>query len=124
MSRHTNASVRNFDVEAKNKEVAVDGFYNYIMAEADFAGEHKLKGFQMSGDDCILRFDEPREGLIRQEFVSYETKDGMLYKKKITRVCEPSANDYIDSWSSTPIIKLSNEVFNFRRWWFYWSSFS
>ena len=28
-----------FDVEAKNKEVAVDGFYNYIMAESDFAGE-------------------------------------------------------------------------------------
>ena len=28
-----------FDVEAKNKEVAVDGFYDYIMAESDFAGE-------------------------------------------------------------------------------------
>ena len=26
-------------VEAKNKEVAVDGFYDYIMAESDFAGE-------------------------------------------------------------------------------------
>ena len=62
----------------------------------------------MSGDDCILeRFDEPREGLIRQEFVSYETKNGVLYKKKITRVYgEPSSNDYIDSWSSTPIVKV------------------
>ena len=59
-------------------------------------------------DDCILeRFDKPREGLIRQEFVSYETKDGMLYKKKMTRVFgEPSTADYIDSWSSTPIIKV------------------
>ena len=46
-------------------------------------------------------------GLIRQEFVSYEMKDGMLYKKKITRVYgEPSTNDYIDSWNSTPIIKV------------------
>ena len=62
----------------------------------------------MNGDDCILeRFDEPREGLIRQEFVSYETKDGTLYKKKITRVYgEPSTKDYIDSWSSTPIVKV------------------
>ena len=62
----------------------------------------------MNGDDCILeRFDEPREGLIRQEFVSYETKNGVLYMKKITRVYgEPSTNDYIDSWSSTPIVKV------------------
>ena len=41
MSRHVPMlQYADFDVEAKNKEVAVDGFYNYIMAEADFAGEH------------------------------------------------------------------------------------
>jgi hypothetical protein len=40
MSRHVPMlQYADFDVEAKNKEVAVDGFYNYIMAESDFAGE-------------------------------------------------------------------------------------
>ena len=59
----------------------------------------------MNGDN---RFDEPREGLIRQEFVSYEVKDGMLRKTKLTRVFgEPSTKDYIDSWSSTPIVKAT-----------------
>ncbi len=59
----------------------------------------------MNGDN---RFDEPREGLIRQEFVSYEVKDGMLRKIKLTRVFgEPSTKDYIDSWSSTPIVKAT-----------------
>ena len=59
----------------------------------------------MNGDN---RFDEPREGLVRQEFVSYEVKDGMLRKIKLTRVFgEPSTKDYIDSWSSTPIVKAT-----------------
>ena len=59
-------------------------------------------------DDCILeRFDKPREGLIRQEFVSYETKDGMLYKKKLIRKYgEPSSGDYIDSWHSEPLVRV------------------
>ena len=40
MSRHVPMlQYADFDVEAKNKEVAVDGFYDYIMAESDFAGE-------------------------------------------------------------------------------------
>ena len=66
---------------------------------------YKQKGFLMNGDN---RFDEPREGLIRQEFVSYEVKDGMLRKTKLTRVFgEPSTKDYIDSWSCTPIVKAT-----------------
>ena len=53
-------------------------------------------------------FEQPREGLLQQEFVSYEVKDGMLRKIKLTRVFgEPSTKDYIDSWSSTPIVKAT-----------------
>jgi len=56
----------------------------------------------MTGDD--KRFDEPRQGLLRQEFTSYETKDGTLYKKTTTRIFgEPSTKDYLDSYSSTYI---------------------
>ena len=63
----------------------------------------------MNGDtECILnKLDEPREGLLKQELISWEVKDGMLYKKKMTRVFgEPSTAEYIDSWSSTRIIKV------------------
>ena len=56
----------------------------------------------MTGDD--KRFDEPREGLMKQEFISYETKDGTLYKKTTTRIFgKPSAKDYLDSYESAPI---------------------
>lgn len=56
----------------------------------------------MTGDD--KRFDEPRQGLMKQEFISYETKDGILYKKTITRTFgEPSTKDYIDSYVSSSI---------------------
>ena len=41
----------------------------------------------MNGDtECILnKLDEPREGLLKQELISWEVKDGMLYKKKLIR---------------------------------------
>ena len=40
MSRHVPMlQYADFDIEAKFKEVAVRGFYNYILAESDFAGE-------------------------------------------------------------------------------------
>jgi hypothetical protein len=56
----------------------------------------------MTGND--KRFDEPKQGLLKQEFTSYETKDGTLYKKTITRIFgEPSTKDYLDSYESTPI---------------------
>ena len=56
----------------------------------------------MTGDD--KRFDEHREGLMKQEFISYETKNGILYKKTITRTFgEPSTKDYLDSYESTPL---------------------
>ena len=40
MSRHVPMlQYADFDIEAKFKEVAVKGFYDYILAESDFAGE-------------------------------------------------------------------------------------
>ena len=58
----------------------------------------------MTGDD--KRFDEHREGLMKQEFISYETKNGILYKKTITRTFgEPSTKDYLDSYVSSPIVR-------------------
>jgi hypothetical protein len=56
----------------------------------------------MTGND--KRFDEPKQGLLKQEFTSYETKDGTLYKKTTTRIFgKPSTKDYLDSYESTSI---------------------
>jgi hypothetical protein len=63
----------------------------------------------MNGDtECILnKLDEPREGLLKQELISWEVKDGMLYKKKLIRKYgEPSSGDYIDSWHSEPLVRV------------------
>ena len=49
--------------------------------------------------------ETPREGLLKQELITYEVKNGVLYKM-ITerRFGEPTSNDYIDSCSSEPIL--------------------
>ena len=49
--------------------------------------------------------DMPREGLLKQELITYEVREGILYKI-ITerRFGEPTSEDYIDSWSSEPIL--------------------
>ena len=48
--------------------------------------------------------DMPRDGLIKQELITYEVKDNVLYKRTtIRRFGEPSSEDYIDSCSSEPI---------------------
>ena len=63
----------------------------------------------MNGDtECILnKLDEPREGLLKQELISWEVKDGMLYKKKLIRKYgEPSSGDYIASWHSEPLVRV------------------
>ena len=48
--------------------------------------------------------EAPREGLIKQELITYEVKDGVLYKRTtVRRFGEPTSADYIDNWSSEPI---------------------
>lgn len=50
--------------------------------------------------------NKARPGLLRQEFVSYEVKDGTLYKETITRTF--LNGDYTDSSSSIPLTKLED----------------
>ena len=45
----------------------------------------------------------PREGLLKQELITYEVKNGVLYKMITERKFgEPTSDDYIDSCSSEP----------------------
>jgi len=51
------------------------------------------------------KFDQPRKGLIRQELITYEERDGAVYKTVTTRVFFD--NDYTDSQTSIPLITKS-----------------
>ena len=62
----------------------------------------KQKGFQMTGNTQLE--EAPREGLIKQELITYEVRDGILYKMTTERrFGQPSSEDYIDNCSSEPI---------------------
>jgi len=51
------------------------------------------------------KFDQPRKGLIRQELITYEERNGSVYKTVTTRAFFD--NDYIDSQSSIPLVSKS-----------------
>ena len=45
------------------------------------------------------RLEKPRPGLIKQEVLTYEKKDGKIWLKTETRNYQGD-DDYIDSWKS------------------------
>lgn len=49
------------------------------------------------------KFDQPRDGLIRQELISYEDREGTIYKTVTTRVFHN--DDYTDSQTVIPLVK-------------------
>ena len=49
-----------------------------------------------------IRMELPREGLIRQELISYEEENGVLIKRTIVRIYSGD-NDYQDSYFSEPL---------------------
>lgn len=51
-------------------------------------------------------FSLPREGIIKQELITYEVKDGIL--RKITTVREFSSNDYDDHQVIEPLYRVGN----------------
>ena len=50
--------------------------------------------------------EEPREGLIRQEIISYVWENDKVVKKKVSRTYHVDGEDYIDTQSSEPIVRL------------------
>ena len=49
------------------------------------------------------RLEQPRDGLIRQELVSYEKEDGLLIKRTTTRIYREDG-DYQDSIRSEILV--------------------
>ena len=50
-----------------------------------------------------MRMEQPREGLIRQELISYEKENGILIKKTTVRIYSEDG-DYQDHHVSEPLV--------------------
>ena len=49
-----------------------------------------------------IRLEQPREGLIRQELISYEKENGVFIKRTTVRTYKEDGN-YQDSYFSEPL---------------------
>jgi len=50
-----------------------------------------------------LRMEMPRDGLVRQELISYEKENGILIKKTTVRIYSEDG-DYQDHYISEPLV--------------------
>ena len=55
--------------------------------------------------------EPPREGLIRQELISYEKEDGKLVKRTTVRVYDKDGIDYQDHQVSEPLVWERGQVY-------------
>ena len=51
-----------------------------------------------------LRMEMPRDGLVRQELISYEKEDGKLVKRTTVRIYNKDGIDYQDHHVSEPLV--------------------
>jgi hypothetical protein len=53
-------------------------------------------------------FESDTTGVIKQEFVTYRVKDGMLRKETTTRTFQSNGKDWIDTSSVVPLVEVAN----------------
>ena len=58
-----------------------------------------------------LRMEIPRDGLIRQELISYEKEDDKLIKRTTVRIYSKDGYDYQDHHSSEPLVWEKDQVY-------------
>jgi|SaaInlV_120m_DNA_3_1039746.scaffolds.fasta_scaffold55996_1 hypothetical protein len=54
-------------------------------------------------------FESDVEGVIKQEFITYRVKDGLLRKETTTRVFNKDYTDWNDTSSVEPIVKVEGD---------------
>ena len=52
-------------------------------------------------------FESDIEGVVKQELITYRVKDGYLRKEVTTRIFVDGENDWNDTSSTTPLVKVS-----------------
>jgi hypothetical protein len=53
-------------------------------------------------------FESDTTGVIKQQFVTYRVKDGMLRKETTTRTFQSGGKDWIDTSSVEPLVEVAN----------------
>ena len=54
----------------------------------------------------VSAFEQDTTGVIKQEFVTYRIKDGMLRKETTTRTFQSDGQDWIDTSSVVPLVEV------------------
>ena len=53
-------------------------------------------------------FEADTDGVVKQEFITYRVKDGMLRKETTTRTFQGNGKDWIDTSSVVPLVEVKN----------------
>jgi hypothetical protein len=51
-------------------------------------------------------FEANTDGVVKQEFITYRVKDGMLRKETTTRTFQGNGKDWIDTSSVVPLVEV------------------
>ena len=53
-------------------------------------------------------FEADTDGVVKQEFLTYRVRDGMLRKETTTRTFQGNGKDWIDTSSVVPLVEVKN----------------
>jgi hypothetical protein len=53
-------------------------------------------------------FEADTDGVVKQEFITYRVRDGMLRKETTTRTFQANGKDWIDTSSVVPLVEVKN----------------
>ena len=53
-------------------------------------------------------FEADTNGVVKQEFITYRVRDGMLRKETTTRTFQGNGKDWIDTSSVVPLVEVKN----------------
>jgi len=53
-------------------------------------------------------FEADTDGVVKQEFITYRVRDGMLRKETTTRTFQGNGKDWIDTSSVVPLVEVKN----------------
>jgi hypothetical protein len=54
----------------------------------------------------VSAFEQDTTGVVKQEFITYRVKDGMLRKETTTRTFQTDGKDWIDTSTVVPLVEV------------------
>lgn len=57
----------------------------------------------------VSAFEQDTTGVVKQEFITYRVKDGMLRKETTTRTFQSNGTDWIDTSTVQPLAEVKND---------------